>query len=89
MSKEIQYEIVKKLKERCENCNIIINNKEPYTLYRESDIARLLNTKSLRSITNYYNKNEKIKVKILTTQGEQLISHLTYNGLLKLLSNYK
>ena len=32
------------------------------------------------------NLKKDIKIKILTTQGEQLISHLTYNGLLKLLS---
>uniref|UniRef100_A0A6C0KEZ2 DUF559 domain-containing protein n=1 Tax=viral metagenome TaxID=1070528 RepID=A0A6C0KEZ2_9ZZZZ len=74
--------LANKIKDKYE-CDIIINNEPPYTLYCANDIGKILNISSIRSITRnmgkiYINKN--------TNGGVQKLKYIPYKSLLKLLT---
>uniref|UniRef100_A0A6C0ITC2 DUF559 domain-containing protein n=1 Tax=viral metagenome TaxID=1070528 RepID=A0A6C0ITC2_9ZZZZ len=71
------------------NCNIIINEEQPYTLYKVSDIANIIQTKHLRTILQTFDDSLKQKISIQTNGGLQKVSYVTYNGLLKILCKSK
>lgn len=71
------------------NCNIIINEEEPFTLYKVSDIANIIQTKHLRTILQSFDNSLKKKISIKTNGGLQMVSYVTYNGLLKILCKSK
>lgn len=85
MDKEL--EIVKKFKENKYECNIIINEtEEPYTLYQANHIAKLLGIKNIRESIKNYNDDEKYLANSNTNGGNQNITFLTYNGLIKFIT---
>uniref|UniRef100_A0A6C0BUT2 DUF559 domain-containing protein n=1 Tax=viral metagenome TaxID=1070528 RepID=A0A6C0BUT2_9ZZZZ len=86
MSKEIEYKLAEDIKNKYNNVNIIINEEEPYTLYSCCSISQLLDIKNIRSVIRYYSNNEIIKKLTHTNGGKQIMSYLTYKGLMKLLS---
>jgi very-short-patch-repair endonuclease len=86
MSKEIEYKLAEDIKNKYNNVNIIINEEEPYTLYSCRSISQLLDLKNIRSVIRYYSNNEIIKKLTHTNGGKQIMSYLTYKGLMKLLS---
>jgi len=66
-------------------CDVIINENNPYTLYNANDIAKILGFGNIRSIIRTYNDNEKIKILKKTNGGSQYTIYFTYEGLIKLL----
>ena len=68
------------------DCDTIINDKKPYTLYNANDIGKILGTGNIRSIIRTFDNNEKIKMLKKTMGGNQQVLYITYDGLIKLLS---
>lgn len=66
-------------------CDIIVNENKPYTLYNACDIGKILGMSSIRSIIRSFDNNEKINVSKTTKGGSQNVSYITYDGLIKLL----
>lgn len=83
-TKEDEISIANKLKEK-HTCDIVFNEKIPYTLYRASDIGNILEIKNIRQLLAN-NKNDIIKFKIKTSNGEHNINYITLTLLLKLLN---
>uniref|UniRef100_A0A6C0LNZ0 Bro-N domain-containing protein n=1 Tax=viral metagenome TaxID=1070528 RepID=A0A6C0LNZ0_9ZZZZ len=74
--------LANKIKDKYE-CDIIINNEPPYTLYCANDIGKILNIPSIRSITRNL---EKKYINKKTKGGIQKITYIPYKSLLKLLT---
>jgi len=69
--------------------DIIINDEEPYTLYKTSDLSVILGLKNIRTSTRKYPQSEKVLRICHTPGGDQHISYLTYSGLLRLLQGLR
>jgi hypothetical protein len=69
------------------NCNIVINNYEPYLLICIADIAKILNIKNIRVQMQKIFNNNKVKLPTKTPGGMQLKTYITYDGLLQILNN--
>jgi very-short-patch-repair endonuclease len=67
------------------NCDVVTNENRPYTLYNVKDIARVLGIKNIRSIMMSYNDTEKSKIIKQTRGGNQKVTYITYDALIKLL----
>jgi len=67
------------------DCDVIINNEVPYTLYKADDIGKILGFGNIRTSLMTFDDNEKIKIKKKTSGGIQNVTYITYNGLIKLL----
>jgi very-short-patch-repair endonuclease len=65
---------------------VVLQETEPYALYRANDIANVLKLINIRSITRTYDFSEKCCQQTPTKGGNQLVCHLTHKGLEKLLS---
>jgi very-short-patch-repair endonuclease len=65
---------------------VVLQETEPYALYRANDIANALKLINIRSITRTYDFSEKCCQQTPTKGGNQLVCHLTHKGLEKLLS---
>jgi very-short-patch-repair endonuclease len=73
---------VAKILETKYNCRVIINEDENSCLYCARDIGKLLNIKNINdTIVNYKNK---VLVKTSTNRGEQNVTFINYNDLLKI-----
>ena len=79
---EQEIEISNKLKEYYE-CDVIINESIPYTLYRASDLGKILGMSNIRSILVNY---DKLKISKLTNGGNQNVAYINCDSLIKLLS---
>ena len=66
-------------------CDIIINANKPYTLYNAGDIGKILGFGNIRGIVRTFNDSEKIKISKKTNGGNQNVSYITYDGLIKVL----
>lgn len=86
MTKEEEYQLASKIDEVTNfNCRIIRNeDQEPYTLFCATDIAEFIDLKRVRTST--LPLQDKINIKTITSGGEQLVTFITYNGLLKILT---
>ena len=86
-SKEEEIFIANKLKEHY-NCDIIFNDKIPYTLYNCKNIGLLLEHKNIRQIINQILKGKKeeqiFKIKIKTNGGLQLVNFINLDLLVEL-----
>jgi len=67
------------------NCDVIINENIPFTLYNANDIGNILEFSNIRSIIRTFDDSEKIKILKKTQGGNQFLSYITYIGLTKLL----
>jgi hypothetical protein len=74
--------IANKIKDKYE-CDIIINNEPPYTLYCVSDIGKILNMSNIRGVIRNLEKNYINKP---TNGGNQKVSYITYKSLLTMLT---
>jgi len=84
--KNKELELVKKFKENNYECNIIINEAEPYTLYQANQIGKLLGIKKIRNTIKNYNNNERNNINTFDNiNRNQNTTFLTYNGLIKLI----
>jgi len=73
---------VAKILETKYNCRVIINEDKNTCLYCARDIGKLLNIKNINdTIINYKNK---VLVKTSTNRGEQNVTFINYNDLLKI-----
>jgi very-short-patch-repair endonuclease len=73
---------VAKILETKYNCRIIINEDRNTCLYCARDIGKLLNIKNISdTIINYKNK---VLIKTSTNRGEQNVTFINYNDLLKI-----
>jgi very-short-patch-repair endonuclease len=79
---EQEIEISNKLKEHYE-CDVIINESIPYTLYRASDLGKILGMSNIRAILANYNK---LKISRSTNGGNQIVVYITCESLIKLLT---
>jgi very-short-patch-repair endonuclease len=75
-----------RIKAHYSNVNAVLQETEPYVLYRANDIANALKLINIRSITRTYDFSEKCCKQTPTKGGNQLVCHLTHKGLEKLLS---
>jgi hypothetical protein len=66
-------------------CRIIRNEVEPYVLFCASDIGNIVGIKNIHK--NNLLCNDKINYETITNGGKQIMTYITYIGLLKLLSN--
>jgi very-short-patch-repair endonuclease len=73
---------VAKILETKYNCRVIINEDENTCLYCASDIGKLLNIKNIKDNLRKY-KN-KVLIKTSTNGGEQNVTFINYNDLLKI-----
>lgn len=71
--KEIELNLITKFKEYNYECNIIINDEEPYTLYQANQIGKLLDIKNIVALIRYYNNTEKKLYNYKTKGGNQNI----------------
>jgi very-short-patch-repair endonuclease len=69
------------------DCDIIIDDNEPYFYINANDLARILNIKNISMMIRNYDKNEKKIIKTQTKGGPQKINYLTFEGLYKYISN--
>ena len=83
---EHQHECALRIKAHYSNVTVVLQETEPYALYRANDIANALKLINIRSITRTYDFSEKCCQKTPTKGGNQLVCHLTHKGLEKLLS---
>ena len=74
--------IANKIKDKYE-CDIIINNEPPYTLYCVSDIGKILNMSNIRGVIRNLEKNYINKP---TNGGNQTKTYIPYKELLKLIT---
>ena len=86
MSKEEQFLLATNLQKHYE-FNIIKNDVEPYTLYCMRDLEKILDIKNVHTVM--CNNNDKVKIKTKTNGGDQYMSYLTYNGLIKSLTKIR
>jgi very-short-patch-repair endonuclease len=86
MSKEEQFLLANNI-EKHFNLKIIKNENEPYTLYCMKDLGKILDTNIFSH--NCKIKTEKVLIKSKTNGGEQLMSYITYKGLIKYLSKIR
>jgi very-short-patch-repair endonuclease len=84
--KEHEHECALRIKSHYSNVNPVLQETEPYALYRANDIANALKLINIRSITRTYDFSEKFCQPTPTKGGNQLVCHLTHKGLEKLLS---
>ena len=87
MSKEEQNLVASKIQQHY-TCNIIVNEEEPFVLFRASDIGKILGFERgvMSNQTRWFTKTDRILIKSPTNGGDQTMIFLTYVGLLKLLS---
>lgn len=83
---EHEHECALRIKSHYSNVNPVLQETEPYALYRANDIANALKLINIRSITRTYDFSEKFCQPTPTKGGNQLVCHLTHKGLEKLLS---
>lgn len=83
--KEDEHECALRIKAHYSNVNVVLQETEPYTLYRANDIANALKLSNIRSITRTYDWSEKSCQRTQTKGGNQLVCHLTQKGLERLL----
>jgi very-short-patch-repair endonuclease len=83
-TKENEVLIANKLKEKY-SCDIIFKDESPYTLYCAKDIGSILEYSNIRH-TLLYNKNEVIKIKKKTSNGEHYINYIPLTLFLKILN---
>ena len=69
------------------NCDIIIDDNEPYFYIKAIDLAKIFNISNINMVISNYNKNEKKIIKAYTKGGEQKINYLTFEGLYKYIHN--
>lgn len=86
MSKEEQFLLATNLQKHYE-FNIIKNDVEPYTLYCMKDLEKILDMANIRKLI--CNSTDKVKIKTKTNGGDQYMSYLTYNGLIKSLTKIR
>ena len=86
MSEEREYKLAESIKNTYNNINIIINEKEPYTLYNCKDISLLFDIKNIRTVIRNYSNYDIIKKTCDTNGGKQIMCYFTYDGLMKFLS---
>lgn len=84
--KEHEHECALRIKAHYSNVNAVLQDAEPYVLYKANDIANALKLSNIRSITRTYDCSEKFCQSTPTKSGNQLVCHLTHKGLEKLLS---
>lgn len=89
--KDFEYEQAAKLRKEKQfiNLDIIVNDEEPYTLYKTSDLSVILSLKTIRTSIYKYPQSEKVLRTCHTPGGDQQLSYLTYNGLLRLLQGLR
>ena len=85
MSKEVQLQLVENIKTNYD-CNIIINETEPYVLFQANQIGKILGMKNINKQIKDWNINDKVLQKASTSGGPQIVCYLTYNGFMKVLS---
>jgi prophage antirepressor-like protein len=78
--------VAQKIKENNYNIRVIINDNEPYTLYNARDVGKCIGINNIIDSTSYFNTEEKMKLSCDTNGGKQLMSFLTYKGLLHILN---
>jgi len=83
-TKEHEISIANRLKEKYK-CDIIFNEDTPYTLYCAQHISNIINYKNIRQYLSN-NKDNVIKIKNKTSNGEHNINYITINLVLKLLN---
>ena len=83
---EHQHECALRIKTHYSNVTVVLQETEPYALYRANDIANALKLINIRSITRTYDFSEKCCQQTPTKGGNQIVCHLTHKGLEKLLS---
>jgi len=66
------------------DCDIIISDNQPFTIYNSNDISKILNFGNIRSIMRILDDNEKIKISKKTNGGDQKITYITFEGLRKI-----
>lgn len=89
-NRDLELSIVKNIKDNNYKIDIIINDEIPYTLYKSSDIGKLLGLKNIRETIKNFDKDEKILKSCLDKiNRKQKTLFLTYNGLLHLISMSK
>ena len=81
-TKEQELEVVRKFIDEY-NCETIINDYEPYTLYKESDIAIIAGIIDIDSVIWRYNSTEKLEY----VGSDGCATFLTYKGLCRLASS--
>lgn len=86
MTKEEEFFLASKIDEVTNfSCRIIRNeHQEPYTLFCATDIGELIELKRIR--TSSLPLQDKVNIKSITNGGEQVVTFITYNGLLKILT---
>jgi hypothetical protein len=67
------------------DCDVIVSENTPYTLYNAADIGKILGFGNIRSIIREFDENEKVKISKKTKGGNQDISYITYQSLEKIL----
>ena len=67
------------------NCDVVTNENRPYTLYNAKDIARVLGIKNIRTMMMSYDDTEKSKIIKQTRGGNQKVTYITYDALIKLI----
>jgi very-short-patch-repair endonuclease len=82
--KEHEHECALRIKAHYSNVNVVLQDTEPYVLYRANDIANALKLSNIRSITRTYDCSEKFCKSTPTKSGNQMVCHLTHKGLEKL-----
>ena len=65
-----------RIKAHYSNVNAVLQETEPYALYRANDIANALKLINIRSITRTYDFSEKCCQQTPTKGGNQLVCHL-------------
>lgn len=86
INKEYKIDIKNKILKYYE-CDILIDDNEPYFYINANDLARILNIKNISMMIRNYDKNEKKIIKTQTKGGPQKINYLTFEGLYKYISN--
>jgi very-short-patch-repair endonuclease len=79
---EQEIEISNALKQKYD-CDVIINNSIPYTLYRASDVGNILGMSNIRTVLLNY---DKIQISKSTKGGNQNVTYINCNTLIKLLT---
>jgi very-short-patch-repair endonuclease len=79
---DMQFEIADKIKKNYD-CHIIMNNEEPYILFKLIDIGIILQLKNIHMIK--FNNNESYKILTKIKGGMQKIVFITINGLFRII----
>ena len=69
------------------NCDIIIDDNEPYFYIKAKDLGKILNIKNMSEAIKNYDNNEKKIIKRKTNGGLQKNNYLTFEGFYKYISN--